>query len=161
MGLGVLVDRDKKQVTYSLVIRGETGWLANEMADLAGLLKQHGELGHVVLAAGVTHVPDRVYDLDLVITVSDLLPEDVAWLEKRARIAEATAQLTQMPAPRSLKRGDRVRMVRCGEAEQFGDRIWVCATDEFESGHSLVQRLVGLEGFSGTFLAECLELVDA
>ncbi len=39
MGLGVLVDRDKKHVTYNLVLRGETGWVANEISTWIAIIE--------------------------------------------------------------------------------------------------------------------------
>ncbi|MED5050604.1 hypothetical protein P9850_01805 [Anoxybacillus rupiensis] len=56
-----------------------------------------------------------------------------------------------------LKKGDKVVMHTCIEAERHNGRIWTCKTDEFERNG---QRLVFLEGFTGCFSAEYLQRVD-
>jgi hypothetical protein len=56
-----------------------------------------------------------------------------------------------------LKKGDKVVMHTCIEAERHNGRIWTCKTDEFERNG---QRLVFLEGFTGCFSAEYLQPVD-
>jgi hypothetical protein len=56
-----------------------------------------------------------------------------------------------------LKKGDKVVMHTCMEAERHNGRIWTCETDEFERNG---ERLVFLEGFSGCFSVECLQRID-
>lgn len=60
-----------------------------------------------------------------------------------------------------LKKGEKVVMHTCGEAEQYDGKIWTCKTDEYEKGESVYkQRLVFLEGFSGCFAVEFLQKVN-
>jgi hypothetical protein len=66
-----------------------------------------------------------------------------------------------MEETKNLKVGDKVRMVNCGEADHYKDRIWVCRTDSFISkyGHEPKPELVFLEDFSGSFYCPYLEKV--
>ena len=57
-----------------------------------------------------------------------------------------------------LKKGDKVVMHTCGEANYYKGRIWTCRCDEYTS--SAKQQLVFLEGFSGSFLVKYLQIVD-
>lgn len=57
-----------------------------------------------------------------------------------------------------LKKGDTVVMHTCGEAEHYRGQIWICKGDEFASSSG--SRVVFLEGFSGYFLVEYLQLVN-
>jgi hypothetical protein len=62
-----------------------------------------------------------------------------------------------------LKIGDKVVMHTCGEAEfpKYFGKVWTCKTDEYTTGEGLYeQNLVFLEGFSGSFATEFLQLVD-
>ncbi|MES5957513.1 hypothetical protein QCI42_29905 [Bacillus fungorum] len=56
-----------------------------------------------------------------------------------------------------FKKGDKVIMHTCDEANYYYNRIWTCKTDEFVKGKGMYkQNLVFLEGFSGSFLTEYL-----
>ncbi|MCM3273681.1 hypothetical protein [Paenibacillus elgii] len=60
-----------------------------------------------------------------------------------------------------LKKGDFVVMHTCMEANvpKYHGRIWRCRSDAFRSkGHNYCS--IFLEGFSGSFSAEFLQLVD-
>lgn len=57
---------------------------------------------------------------------------------------------------REFRPGDRVKMVGCGEAEKYAGRVWTVASEPWEVCGS---RVVKLEGFSGGFDCERLELV--
>ncbi|MEH6941493.1 hypothetical protein [Bacillus sp. JJ722] len=62
-----------------------------------------------------------------------------------------------------LKKGDKVVMHTCGEAEHYNGKIWTCKNDEyvsFEGQGIYEQKLVFLEGFSGSFHTKYLQLVD-
>ena len=54
----------------------------------------------------------------------------------------------------TFKKGDKVFMVNCGEAEHYSNRIWTCMTNSFKQGGS---DLVFLHGFSGSFLTKYLK----
>lgn len=59
-----------------------------------------------------------------------------------------------------LKKGDRVVMHTCIEAETHNGRIWTCSGDQFTRGTgALAQDSVFLEGFSGSFAPEFLQKV--
>ncbi|MFP4976362.1 hypothetical protein ACE6ED_13245 [Paenibacillus sp. CN-4] len=59
-----------------------------------------------------------------------------------------------------LKKGDRVVMHTCIEAETHNGRIWTCSSDQFTRGTgALAQDSVFLEGFSGLFASEYLQKV--
>jgi len=63
---------------------------------------------------------------------------------------------------KGLKKGDLVIMHTCGEADSKKNkgRIWVCKTDEYETGEGKYkQQLVFLEGFSGSFATKYLEKI--
>ncbi|SEN53448.1 hypothetical protein [Lihuaxuella thermophila] len=60
----------------------------------------------------------------------------------------------------TLKKGDKVVMHTCAEAEKYNGKIWTCSTDEYTVGEGrLKQRLIFLEGFSGAFAVQYLQLV--
>jgi len=62
-----------------------------------------------------------------------------------------------------LKKGDIVVMHTCGEAENYAGKLWACKTDEYincEGQGIYEQKLVFLEGFSGSFLTKYLQKVD-
>jgi len=52
--------------------------------------------------------------------------------------------------------GEKVKMVKCLEAEKYKDRVWVVASEPWKVGDSWVVRL---NGYSGGFDIECLEVV--
>ncbi|MEC2450580.1 hypothetical protein P9Z54_27020 [Bacillus cereus] len=59
-----------------------------------------------------------------------------------------------------MKKGDKVVMHTCGEAQHYDGKIWTCTTDEFVRGEGVyTQNLVFLEEFSGCFLAKYLQRV--
>ena len=82
MALGILVDSDLGRVTYQVCLRGETGLFGFELEQLAELLQQHAQLGHVVLETRVTMPTDGALPY-LAVTVNRLLPEDASWLQHR------------------------------------------------------------------------------
>nr|WP_232698617.1 hypothetical protein [Brevibacillus daliensis] len=57
-----------------------------------------------------------------------------------------------------LKKGDKVVMHTCLEAEleKYKDKVWTCETDEFTAKSGT--QVVFLEGFSGYFMAGYLRL---
>lgn len=57
-----------------------------------------------------------------------------------------------------LKKGDKVVMHTCGEAGHYNGKIWTCETDQFAASSG--SQVVFLEGFSGYFLTEYLQLVN-
>lgn len=57
-----------------------------------------------------------------------------------------------------LKKGDKVVMHTCLEAETHNGRIWTCEGDEFKANSS--GNGVFLEGFSGWFYTEYLQKVN-
>ena len=57
-----------------------------------------------------------------------------------------------------LKQGDKVVMHTCGESDYYKGKIWTCSSNEFTS--SANQQVVFLEGFSGYFLVEYLQIID-
>ncbi|WP_238899341.1 hypothetical protein [Clostridium sp. YIM B02500] len=57
-----------------------------------------------------------------------------------------------------LKKGDKVVMHTCLEAETHNGRIWTCESDEFKANSS--GNGVFLEGFSGYFYTEYLQKVN-
>ncbi|MEH6943568.1 hypothetical protein [Bacillus sp. JJ722] len=59
-----------------------------------------------------------------------------------------------------LKKGDKVVMHTCGEAEHYNGKIWTCKTDEFKHHPNHDYTVIMLEGFSGSFHTEFLQLVD-
>ncbi|MFJ8528616.1 hypothetical protein [Bacillus sp. NPDC094106] len=59
-----------------------------------------------------------------------------------------------------LKKGDKVVMHTCDEAKVYEGKIWTCKSDEFVRGQEpYKQKLVFLEGFSGAFCTEYLQVV--
>jgi hypothetical protein len=61
----------------------------------------------------------------------------------------------------TLKKGDKVVMHTCGEASnpKYLGKVWTCKSDAFRNkGHDYCS--IFLEGFSGSFSAEFLQLVN-
>jgi hypothetical protein len=59
-----------------------------------------------------------------------------------------------------LKKGDKVVMHTCMEAEHYDGKIWTCSCDEYEKGSGVYkQNLIFLEGFGSCFLTEYLQKV--
>src|SRR5687768_534973 len=62
-----------------------------------------------------------------------------------------------------LKKGDRVVMHTCIEArnpKNYG-KVWTCKVDEYEQGEGVYhQKLIFLEGFSGSFMTDYLQKVN-
>ena len=58
-----------------------------------------------------------------------------------------------------LKIGDKVKMINCGEADHYKEKIWVCRTDSFYPEHYKKDNVVMLEGFAGWFLCEYLKKI--
>lgn len=59
-----------------------------------------------------------------------------------------------------LKKGDKVVMHTCGEAEHYNGKIWVCRTDEQKLHEKHDYTVVWLHGFSGCFATEYLQKVE-
>ncbi|MGA4465925.1 hypothetical protein ACPA2L_25295 [Bacillus bombysepticus] len=60
-----------------------------------------------------------------------------------------------------LKKGEKVIMHTCDEANHYKGQIWTCKTDEFANGKGMYkQSLVFLEGFSGSFLVKYLRKIN-
>ena len=60
-----------------------------------------------------------------------------------------------------LEKGDKVVMHTCMEAEVHDGKIWTCRTDEEIRGAGVYeQRLVFLEGLSGSFATQYLQKVN-
>jgi hypothetical protein len=57
-----------------------------------------------------------------------------------------------------LKKGQKVIMVKCGEAHFYPGKVWVCRSDSFKTDHKPSLEVVFLEGFAGWFWTEYLEL---
>lgn len=53
----------------------------------------------------------------------------------------------------TLKKGDKVIMINCGEANFYKGKIWECETHSFSQ---IGNELVFLKGFSGSFLTKYL-----
>lgn len=59
-----------------------------------------------------------------------------------------------------LKKGDKVVMHTCDEAKVYNGKVWTCKSDEFIQGKKpFEQNLVFLEGVSGSFCTEYLQIV--
>jgi hypothetical protein len=56
-----------------------------------------------------------------------------------------------------LKKGDKVVMHTCGEAEHYEGKVWTCRSDEYKSESG--RNGVFLEGFSGHFKTAYLQKV--
>jgi hypothetical protein len=70
-----------------------------------------------------------------------------------------------MSKERMLKKGDKVVMHTCGESAfpKYYGKVWTCKTDEYITGEGkglYEQRLVFLEGFSGSFATDYLQYID-
>jgi hypothetical protein len=60
-----------------------------------------------------------------------------------------------------FKKGDSVKMVNCGEAEHYKDKVWICRTDSFLENYGRPkQEVVFLEGFGGYFLCDFLQPIQ-
>ena len=61
-----------------------------------------------------------------------------------------------------LKKGDKVVMHTCLEAETYNGKIWTCEGDEFTKGKEKYyqENVVFLEGFSGYFCTKFLQKVN-
>lgn len=58
---------------------------------------------------------------------------------------------------KKLKKGDKVVMTNCGEAEHYAGKVWECITDQRKSHKGRnPEDVVSLKGFSGSFLVKCL-----
>jgi hypothetical protein len=53
--------------------------------------------------------------------------------------------------------GTKVKMVNCYEARKNPDKVWVTRSKPWELGHG--QKVVLLEGKTGGFSVDCLEVV--
>jgi len=56
-----------------------------------------------------------------------------------------------------MKTGTKVKMVNCAEARKYPDKIWTTRSEPWEMCGTMV---VLLEGKSGGFAVDCLEVVD-
>ncbi len=59
----------------------------------------------------------------------------------------------------TLKIGDKVIMVNCGEAEFYKNKVWFCRTDSYPSKYGTKEELVFLKDFSGCFRVDCLKII--
>jgi len=59
-----------------------------------------------------------------------------------------------------MNKGTKVKMVNCGEAEHYQDRIWITRTNSFFPKNYPNEEVIFLEGFSGWFLCEYLEIIN-
>ncbi|WP_181917180.1 hypothetical protein [Virgibacillus dokdonensis] len=59
-----------------------------------------------------------------------------------------------------LKKGDKVVMHTCMEAEAHDGKIWTCRSNEFKHHPSHNYTSVMLEGYSGSFKTEFLQKVN-
>lgn len=57
-----------------------------------------------------------------------------------------------------MKIGTKVKMVNCYEARKDPDKVWVTRSEPWELGHG--QKVVLLDGKTGGFSIDCLEIVD-
>lgn len=74
--------------------------------------------------------------------------------------SDAEHELAQRKKLSTLKKGDQVVMHTCMEASnpKYEGKVWTCKTDAFRAkGHDYCT--IFLEGFSGSFTAEFLQLV--
>ncbi|MBI9052497.1 MAG: hypothetical protein JEY96_01685 [Bacteroidales bacterium] len=60
---------------------------------------------------------------------------------------------------KNLKKGDKVVMHTCGEADHYKGRTWICRSDSFMSKSK--HEVVFLKGFSGHFLCEYLQIIES
>lgn len=58
---------------------------------------------------------------------------------------------------KNFKKGDKVVMHTCGEADHYLGKVWKCRSDSFMD--SANQEVVFLHGFGGHFLCEFLQVV--
>ena len=54
----------------------------------------------------------------------------------------------------TLRKGDKVVMHNCGEAEYYKDTTWTCITPSFKNRS--MDEVVFLKGYSGSFLTKYL-----
>lgn len=60
-----------------------------------------------------------------------------------------------------LKKGNKVVMHTCDDAKVYNGKVWTCKSDEFVQGEKpFEQNLVFLEGFSGSFCTQYLQVVQ-
>lgn len=59
-----------------------------------------------------------------------------------------------------LRKGDKVVMHTCIEAESNNGTVWTCETNEFKHHSNHDYTVVMLEGYSGSFAAEYLQKVN-
>lgn len=59
-----------------------------------------------------------------------------------------------------LKKGDKVVMHTCMEAEAHDGTIWTCTTDEFKHHPKHDYTVIMLDGFSGSFQTEYLQKIN-
>ncbi len=60
-----------------------------------------------------------------------------------------------------FKKGDKVKMINCGEAKFYEGQIWECRGDSFIVGEGVYrQELVFLVNFSGRFACQFLEKIE-
>ncbi len=57
-----------------------------------------------------------------------------------------------------FKKGDKVKMVKCGEALMFKDKEWICRGDSFKDKYNQFE-VVFLENYAGWFWVEYLEKI--
>jgi hypothetical protein len=58
----------------------------------------------------------------------------------------------------TLKKGDEVKMINCGEATYYAGQTWICRTDSYKDKSG--DDVVFLENFSGCFLSKCLQKIE-
>jgi threonine dehydrogenase-like Zn-dependent dehydrogenase len=68
-----------------------------------------------------------------------------------------TEKLTDWMVEKMLKKGDKVVMHTCGEAEYYNGKIWTVSSNPWNLCGSEV---VMLDGFSGGFATEYLQKVN-
>lgn len=59
-----------------------------------------------------------------------------------------------------LRKGDKVVMHTCIEAETHDGKVWTCRSDEFKHHPNHDYTSIMLEGFSGSFQTEFLQKID-
>ncbi|WP_372648240.1 hypothetical protein [Draconibacterium sp.] len=63
-----------------------------------------------------------------------------------------------MKVKKNFKEGDKVVMHSCVEAAMYNGKVWECSTDSFVDKAN--DEVVYLQGFSGSFVCEYLQLVN-
>ena len=87
-------------------------------------------------------------------TVLVLLDE---WKQILAKDNEKMREKRQKKGANTLCKGDKVVMHTCGEAFHYRGKIWTCTCDSYDDCGT---ELVFLEGFSGAFATEYLQVVN-